>query len=81
MYVPRVVPTDPKDLSVYLSEELANIGRQAQAQQPFLFLQVSYAPPPKPRPGMVVLADGTSWNPGSGAGFYGYKGSAWAFLG
>jgi hypothetical protein len=28
-----------------------------------------------------VLADGTSWNPGSGGGFYGYRAGAWRFLG
>jgi hypothetical protein len=30
--------------------------------------------------GMIVYADGTSWNPGSGAGFYGYEGGAWVKL-
>ena len=37
--------------------------------------------PVRPRVGMVVLADGTNWNPGSGAGFYGYYGGAWVKLG
>lgn len=36
------------------------------------------AAPAKPRKGMVVYADGTLWNPGAGAGFYGYNGAAWA---
>lgn len=44
-------------------------------------LQTSYAPPNKLRPGMIVLADGTLWNPGSGAGFYGYYGGSWHKLG
>lgn len=35
----------------------------------------------KPVEGMVVLADGTNWDPGSGAGFYGYRGGAWNLLG
>lgn len=41
------------------------------------------AAPPKPRTGMVVLADGTNWNPGSGRGYYGYDEAtaAWRFLG
>jgi hypothetical protein len=36
--------------------------------------------PPKPREGMVVFADGTAWNPGSGKGFYGYKSGAWVHI-
>lgn len=35
------------------------------------------AAPPDPVEGMVVWADGTSWNPGSGAGLYEYRGGAW----
>ena len=37
--------------------------------------------PSKPRNGMVVLADGTNWDPGSGAGFYGRYGGNWVKLG
>lgn len=37
--------------------------------------------PAKPRAGDIALADGTNWNPGSGAGFYGYYGGAWVKLG
>jgi len=39
------------------------------------------AAPINPDEGMIVRADGTSWNPGSGGGFYGYHGGAWVFLG
>jgi hypothetical protein len=35
-------------------------------------LAVSYTPPDKPRPGMIVYADGVKWNPGSGEGLYYY---------
>jgi hypothetical protein len=37
--------------------------------------------PAKPRTGMVVLADGTNWNPGSGAGVYARYGGSWVKLG
>lgn len=37
--------------------------------------------PPRIFEGMVVYADGTSWNPGSGEGLYRYDGSSWNFLG
>lgn len=37
--------------------------------------------PSKPRDGMIVAADGTNWNPGGGAGFYGRTAGAWVKLG
>lgn len=80
-YTPSVVPIDPKDIPVFLSRELATIAQAYQLQVPFIQLQTLFAPPTKPREGMVVKADGTLWNPGAGAGFYGFKTSAWAFLG
>jgi hypothetical protein len=44
-------------------------------------LQQRTAAPARVRTGMIVLADGVLWNPGAGAGFYGYYAGAWAFLG
>ena len=40
-----------------------------------------YAAPDKPRDGMLVYADGTNWDPGSGEGFYAYYNSTWNLLG
>ena len=40
-----------------------------------------FSEPEKKRAGDVVLADGTSWNPGAGQGFYGYYAGAWHKLG
>ena len=37
--------------------------------------------PVTPYNGMIVYADGTSWNPGSGEGYYGYYNSTWNKLG
>lgn len=31
----------------------------------------------KPEDGMLVYADGTNWNPGSGEGIYAYYNSTW----
>lgn len=39
--------------------------------------QVLYVAPTKPREGMIVIADGTKWNPGAGAGTYVYRAAAW----
>ncbi len=44
-------------------------------------LKELHVEPPKPRDGDVILADGTDFNPGSGAGFYGRSAGAWVLLG
>lgn len=46
----------------------------------FLRLETTYAVPAKPRNGELRYADGTSWDPGSGEGFYGYEAGAWVKL-
>lgn len=79
MYAPRIVPRE--GLSEWLTQELANIARAMNERNPTLNLSVSYAAPAKVFDGMIVLADGTKWNPGSGAGFYGYRAGAWHLLG
>lgn len=60
---------DVNELILWLTDELARV---ASAMQEFssLRLVVLYAEPDKPRTGMLVYADGTSWNPGSGEGVY-----------
>lgn len=44
-------------------------------------IDVTHVAPEKPRDGMLRNADGTNWNPGSGAGLYRYGGGVWNFLG
>lgn len=41
---------------------------------------VLHVAPTKVKVGMVVYADGTDWNPGSGEGLYVYKSGGWAAL-
>lgn len=71
-----------------LSDENANeLGRWAlqQMQQLAAALEnpdithynVLHVEPEKPREGQVVVADGTDWDPGDGAGQYMYIGGAW----
>lgn len=61
--------------------EFQEVARAMSQPQPFMLLATSYVAPGKPQDGMIVKADGTHWDPGSGAGFYGYSGSAWVLLG
>lgn len=79
-YAPSPVPGDVTDLPRYIEVEMVKI----QAAIDLLaqgHLDKSYAAPSKPRDGDFRYADGTTWNPGSGIGFYRYNGSAWVFLG
>ena len=68
------------DVSAYLQSELQKISEAMNSPQTSLKLSVSYSPPTKFGEGTIVLADGTSFNPGSGAGFYGYRGGSWRKL-
>ena len=79
MYIPTNVPNDSALLPGFLMEELRRIslGTSTRTVQ----LDVLHKAPDKPKDGMVVMADGVSFNPGSGPGFYGYRGGAWRFLG
>ena len=42
---------------------------------------VRFADLTKKKRGMVIYADGTSFNPGSGEGIYRWTGAAWVFVG
>ena len=80
-YTPRNPPADVSQLSDFLAIELQKIAQEWTQTQPFLMLDTLYVEPRKPREGMVIKADGSTWNPGSGAGVYLYRASAWRFLG
>lgn len=81
MYRKNNVPPDANALPAYLDQELSEIERAQNEPVFILQLAVSNVPPAKVRPGMVVEADGTNWNPGAGAGLYIYRGSAWVLIG
>jgi hypothetical protein len=80
-YLSKIPPTNAPELVAFLARELEEISRAMSEPNQFLTLDTSYQTPSKVREGMIVLADGSSWNPGSGAGFYGYRGGSWRFLG
>lgn len=79
-YFPRPTPIEAKTLPAYLKVELNNI---AQAIRSFVspIWAKQTAEPVKPQEGMIVFADGTNWNPGSGKGIYYYNGTTWVKLG
>lgn len=71
-----------EELSAWMLQELAALGNLLHIVSEVQVEELNAAPP-KPRTGMVVLADGTNWNPGSGRGYYGYDAgtASWRFLG
>jgi hypothetical protein len=80
MYQPNAVPEDPKALAAYLRSELQIIAQQF-ATVDGIVLPTLYAAPKRILDGMIVKADGATWNPGAGAGAYIYRGAAWHLLG
>lgn len=75
------VPDSPAHVPGFLRLELRRLEEAANRPVSFVEMEELHAEPSRLRNGMVALADGTDWDPGSGAGFYGYYGSAWVKLG
>lgn len=72
--------TTVQELAEWLGRELLQLERAFREQDDMLLVEMFVAPT-KPRDGLTVFADGTSWDPGSGRGVYTYYGSAWHKLG
>lgn len=70
--------TELSELLQWLRVELDKIQGALPGSIPIL--PITTVAPTKPRNGMIVYADGTSWNPGSGVGFYGYQNGSWTKL-
>lgn len=79
-YSPAPVPSDPKEIGLYLEDELSKIQSSINSALS-LNVPMIYAEPGRISDGDVVYADGTTWNPGSGKGLYYYKsGTGWVFI-
>ncbi len=68
------------DLAAYLVRELGRVSIALESVDK-LQLTVLSVEPEKPRDGMIILADGINFDPGSGAGFYGRTAGSWVPLG
>lgn len=80
-YTPSSLP-DTDDVSAlkdWMLNELSLIASAIPSDNSFK-LVLRNAAPNKPRNGMIVYANGSSWNPGSGEGFYGYQAGSWVKL-
>jgi hypothetical protein len=75
-------PQDPAQVPGFLRQELPAIEQAANRADPLAELIYLHAEPPRMRKGMLVLANGTNWDPGSGAGLYlrNEANDAWLFI-
>lgn len=81
MYAPQtLVAADVPQLQQRVQAELESISRSMASPADYAALRTLYAEPKRVFEGMIVKADGTTWDPGSGAGVYAYIGSAWVSL-
>ncbi len=60
-----------------VAEEFRRVSQLWSAPIRFMVIAPTYAEPTKKPDGLVAYADGTTWNPGSGAGTYQWRGGAW----
>jgi hypothetical protein len=67
----------------YLRREHQAIKNALERADPWKTLEVRGIEPEKVVAGMLVIADGTEWNPGSGEGLYrrNKDNTAWVFIG
>jgi hypothetical protein len=81
MYTPKIPPQSSEELLPYLDDELVKISQEINNLSAGQY-QVLYKSPAKVKPGLVVYADGTDWDPGSGEGLYRYNlAGSWVFIG
>jgi hypothetical protein len=74
-------PADKEKLGEWAQNQFDTLTRAIGGQTELLWLKTRHEAPVKIREGMVVLADGTDWDPGSGQGVYCYYNSQWNKLG
>lgn len=67
-------------LGITLRIELEKLALQLSQPAAYMALDTLYAAPKRIFEGMVVKADGTTWNPGGGAGVYARVSGAWVKL-
>lgn len=78
----KPAPTDPAKLPAHIDQLEQRIEESARRGSGAAYYEVLYEEPSKLTAGMVVYADGSSFNPGSGEGLYRYSlAGSWVHLG
>jgi hypothetical protein len=70
----------PEEILNWARAEFGKVEENLQIFD-FVIFKTLTAEPKILKEGLTVLADGTVWDPGSGAGLYTYYGSSWHKLG
>ena len=80
---PGLIATWAAQLVRWLTGENQRIAEEFTREKDSLILTPLYAAPDRIYPCMVVYADGTTWNPGSGEGVYrrNIANNSWTHLG
>lgn len=72
---------DLENLRSFVAQEFQRLALILEANQvEAMQLVERHSAPVKPREGLLVFADGTNWNPGTGRGVYVYSSSVWVKL-
>lgn len=81
MYEPTATPTNFSGIRAWIGAQLRQIA-DVLARPTVVGLNFAelHTPPARISDGDVVWADGTDWNPGSGAGLYARISGAWVKL-
>ena len=79
MYEPTAIPSDtPSGLRSWLALQFRTLSDVlARPEANGVRFAVLHVEPDRRQDGDVVFADGSDWNPGSGAGLYERRGGAW----
>lgn len=75
-----ILPEKVSDAISYLNREIQLLSLKLEGKIRIPWAK-QYAAPSVVKEGMIVWADGTTWNPGSGEGLYHYRGGVWRHLG
>ncbi len=71
----------PADAPQWIVNELRKLQEAQNSAVDGVVFRTLHAEPRKLLENLTVEADGTDWNPGSGAGRYTYRSGVWVFLG
>jgi hypothetical protein len=78
-YKPQMVSLSTNENIVrWVFNELTRVSNALTSEKSSTNTPVLHQEPSKPQVGDIVYADGTDWNPSSGAGLYLYTGNAWS---
>lgn len=78
---PPPATNDPTELKRWAFTQMQRVANEVSRSMEGV-CEVRHVAPDKPRAGDIRYADGTDWNPGGGAGFYGFtEAGTWTKLG